>query len=69
MPNDGEAAKAIAGLDGKDLAGRNLKVSEARPKATTRPARGPNNSGGRSRGGFSNEDYQESLRQPYEHRW
>ena len=68
MPNDDEAAKAIAGLDGKDLAGRNLKVSEARPKATTRPARSAN-SGGRGRGGFSNEDYRESSRQPREPRW
>src|SRR5271163_5016773 len=32
MPNDDEAAKAIAGLDGKDFGGRNLKVNEARPK-------------------------------------
>ncbi|MFZ0784968.1 MAG: RNA-binding protein, partial [Candidatus Acidiferrales bacterium] len=32
MPNDDEAAKAIAGLDGKDVGGRNLKVNEARPK-------------------------------------
>src|SRR5436305_12756755 len=32
MPNDAEAAKAIAGLDGKELGGRNLKVNEARPK-------------------------------------
>ncbi len=32
MPNDHEAAEAIAGLDGKELGGRNLKVNEARPK-------------------------------------
>jgi cold-inducible RNA-binding protein len=32
MPNDEEAAKAMAGLDGKELGGRNLKVNEARPK-------------------------------------
>ena len=32
MANDDEAAKAIAGLDGKELGGRNLKVNEARPK-------------------------------------
>ena len=32
MPNDEEAAKAIAGLDGKDVGGRNWKVNEARPK-------------------------------------
>jgi RNA recognition motif-containing protein len=64
MPNDEEAAKAIAGLDGKAIGGRNLKVNEARPKDATRPAR---SSGGR--GGFSNEDYRESARQPREPRW
>jgi len=32
MPNAHEAAEAIAGLDGKELGGRNLKVNEARPK-------------------------------------
>ena len=70
MPNDGEAAKAIAGLDGKEVDGRNLKVSEARPKAEGRPARGGSGGGGgRGRGGFSNEDYRESSRQPREPRW
>lgn len=70
MPDDSEAAKAIAGLDGKDVGGRNLKVSEARPKEQ-RPARGHggNSGGGRGRGGFSNEDYRESSRQPREPRW
>ena len=38
MPNDEEAAKAIAGLDGKEVNGRNLKVNEARPKT---PGGGP----------------------------
>src|SRR5712692_10023194 len=56
MPNDEEAAKAIAALDGKEVAGRNLKVNEARPK--TEQQRAPrSSSGGRGRGGFSNEDY------------
>jgi cold-inducible RNA-binding protein len=74
MPNDAEAAKAIAALDGKELGGRNLKVNEARPK-TDRPrsggaSRGNAGPGGRSgRGGFSNEDYRESARQPREPRW
>jgi RNA recognition motif-containing protein len=67
MPDDSEAVKAIAGLDGKDVGGRNLKVSEARPKER-RPARS-SNGGGRGRGGFSNEDYRESSRQPREPRW
>ena len=74
MPNDAEAAKAIAALDGKELGGRNLKVNEARPKAD-RPRSGgggrgsAGHGGGRGRGGFSNEDYRESARQPREPRW
>ena len=76
MPNDDEAAKAIAGLDGKEVNGRNLKVNEARPKSDRGPAPsrnsgGGNNSGGggRSRERFSNEDYREAARQPREPRW
>ena len=42
MQSDDEAQKAIELLNGKDLAGRALRVSEARP---------PENSGG-GRGGF-----------------
>ena len=76
MPNDAEAANAIAALDGKELGGRNLKVNEARPKGD-RPPRsnsgggrtGSGHGGGRGRGGFSNEDYRESARQPREPRW
>ena len=78
MPNDAEAAKAIAALDGKELGGRNLKVNEARPKGE-RPRSNPGGRpgggrtggghGGRGRGGFSNEDYRESARQPREPRW
>ena len=83
MPNDEEAAKAMAGLDGKELGGRNLKVNEARPKGEGGAPRGPKNygrpggggGGGRGKGGgggrdrFSNEDYRESARQPREPRW
>ena len=74
MPNDAEAAKAIAALDGKALGGRNLKVSEARPKADRPRGAVPSRSGGRQGGGrdrdgFSNEDYRESARQPSEPRW
>src|SRR6202171_1449545 len=76
MPNDDEAAKAVAGLDGKQVGGRNLKVNEARPKEA-RPRgsapSGPRGGGGGGRGGrgggFSNEDYRESARQPREPRW
>ena len=39
MPNDEEAAKAIAGLDGEEFGGRTLKVNESRPK-TERTAPG-----------------------------
>jgi cold-inducible RNA-binding protein len=70
MPNDEEAAKAIAALDGKEVGGRNLKVNEARPK-TERSSSGPRGGGGgfRGRGGFSNEDYSGAARQPKEPRW
>jgi cold-inducible RNA-binding protein len=76
MPNDAEAAKAVAELDGKEFGGRNLKVNEARPKTETRGPGGPRGFGGKSGGGggrgrerFSNEDYRESARQPREPRW
>ena len=71
MPNDSEAAKAIAALDGKELGGRNLKVNEARPKGerTPRSNSGGRPVGGRGRSGFSHEDYRESARQPREPRW
>ena len=62
MPNDEEAAKAITALDGKELGGRELKLNEARPKVRRSGPRGS----GRGRGGFSNEDYRESARQPRE---
>jgi len=39
MPNDEEARAAIAGVDGKQLDGRTLKVNESRPK-TDRPRHG-----------------------------
>jgi cold-inducible RNA-binding protein len=35
--NDAEARAAIAGLDGKEVNGRTLKVNEARPKGGKRP--------------------------------
>ena len=70
MPNDAEAAQAIAGLDGKDVGGRNLKVNEARPKErSSAPRSTGGGGGGRGRGGFSNEDYRDASRQPREPRW
>jgi len=49
MPNKEEADKAIAGLNGKDLKGRNLTVNEAKPR-TDRPRSG-GFGGGRPSGG------------------
>lgn len=76
MPNDAEAAKAIAGLDGKEVGGRNLKVNEARSKGEGRapergggPGRSSGGKGGGNRERFSNEDYREAARQPREPRW
>jgi RNA recognition motif-containing protein len=83
MPNDDEATKAIAALDGKDFGGRNLKVNEARPKAEGGGRGGPGGGGGRGPGGgrggpgggggrgggFSNEDYRGAARAPREPRW
>jgi len=67
MPNDADAARAIADLNGKDVGGRNLKVNEAHPKTQRSGPRG--GGGGRGGGGFSNEDYREAPRQPREPRW
>jgi RNA recognition motif-containing protein len=68
MPNDEEAVKAIADLNGKEVGGRALKVNEARPK-TERTAPRSGGGGGRGGSGFSNEDYREAPRQPREPRW
>jgi cold-inducible RNA-binding protein len=46
MSSNEEAEAAIAALDGKEYAGRKLKVNEARP----RPAGGGGGGGGRRRG-------------------
>ena len=40
MPNKEEADKAIAGLNGKELKGRNLTVNEARPRTDDRKRSG-----------------------------
>ncbi|HWQ45688.1 MAG TPA: RNA-binding protein, partial [Longilinea sp.] len=54
MADAGEAQKAIAGLNGKDMKGRALVVNEARPREER-----PSNGGGGGRrpggGGFSND--------------
>jgi RNA recognition motif-containing protein len=73
MPNDDEAKKAMAALDGKDCGGRNIKVNEARPRAERAEphGRGPSGGGGggRGRNSFSTENYGEAARQPREPRW
>jgi cold-inducible RNA-binding protein len=51
MPNRSEAEAAIKGLDGKELDGRNINVSEARPKPEGGGGGGGRPSGG---GGFKN---------------
>ena len=51
MPNDEEAAKAMSGLDGKEVGGRALKVNEARPRA----AGGGGPRGGGGGGGFDRD--------------
>ena len=64
MTNAGEADKAVAALDGKELGGRALKINEAKPK-TDRPKSG----GQRFGGGGGRDDYQGHARQPREPRW
>lgn len=50
MTNDAEAEKAIAGLNGSALGGRNLNVNEARPKVERSGFRGGREGrGGRKR--------------------
>ncbi len=62
LADDGEAAKAITELNGKELDGRALNVNEARPKperSGPRGGGGGGGGGGRGRGGY----------QPREPRW
>ena len=54
MPNNEEAEKAIAALNGKESGGRQLTVNEAKPKV--------------DRGG-GRDDYRGHARQPREPRW
>jgi RNA recognition motif-containing protein len=65
MPNDEEAARAIAALNGKEVGGRTLNVNEARPKMVRS---GPRSDGGGG-SGFSRDDYSGAARQPREPRW
>jgi cold-inducible RNA-binding protein len=81
MADAGEAEKAIAALNGKELGGRALNINEARPKTDRgfggprgggRPGGGGGRPGGGGRsggGGGGRDDYQGHARQPREPRW
>jgi cold-inducible RNA-binding protein len=78
MAKDEDAVKAMSELNGKEVAGRALRVNEATPRPERGGSRGgfaPRGSGGRGsggsrgRGGFSADDYRDSARQPREPRW
>lgn len=66
MTNASEADKAIAALNGTDLGGRTLTISEAKPKSD-RPRGGGHGFGGG--GGRGRDDYRGHPRQPREPRW
>jgi cold-inducible RNA-binding protein len=51
MPNDDEAAAAIAAMNGKEVGGRKLNVNEARPKGEGGGGGRPGGGGGGYRGG------------------
>jgi RNA recognition motif-containing protein len=68
MADAGEAEKAIAALNGKELGGRALNINEARPKTDRGPG-GPRAGGRSSGGGGGRDDYQGHARQPREPRW
>lgn len=53
MASDEEAANAIAAIDGKEIDGRAVRVSEARPMEE-RPRRNFDRNDGGSRGGWRN---------------
>jgi cold-inducible RNA-binding protein len=53
MPNDAEAEKAIASLNGQPFSGKTIAVNEARPKTDRSSGRGDRRPSGRDR--FSRE--------------
>lgn len=70
MPDDTEAAKAIAELNGRDSGGRPLTVNEARPKVDRDRPRGGGGGGGRdSRGGGGGRDGGGNRSRGREPRW
>ena len=54
MPNEDEAQKAIAELNGKDFQGRKMVVNESRPRENT--GRDNNNRAPRREGGYSRDN-------------
>jgi RNA recognition motif-containing protein len=62
MPNQDEAEKAMAALNGKEMGGRALTVNEAKPQVQ----RGGFGGGGRRDGGRSNNRNSRQRREP---RW
>lgn len=73
MANDEEAKNAISALNGKEVSGRRINVSEARPKERSGPPnrdnRGGNNRGRERRDAGWSDDYSGAPRQPREPRW
>jgi cold-inducible RNA-binding protein len=69
MPNDTEAAAAIAALNGADGGGRTLTVNEARPKTERSGGGGYRGGRGGGGGGGGRDDYRGHARQPREPRW
>ena len=68
MPNDEEATRAMAAVNGKELDGRALKVNEARPKPERSSGPRPGSGGrGPSRPRF--EEYPEFPMGKREPRW
>ena len=66
MTNASEADKAIAALNGTDLAGRTLTINEAKAKSERPPSGGYRSGGG---GGRGRDDYRGHPRQKREPRW
>ena len=68
MSTEDEAAKAIEQFNGKEVAGRALKVNEARPKENRSGGGGGRGFGGNRGGGFSRGGNKNQGRS-YEPRW
>jgi len=69
MSTDDEAAAAIEQFNGKEVAGRALKVNEARPKENRSGGGGGRGFGGNRGGGFGRGGNNNQGRNNYEPRW